>query len=178
MQTRTKTAAIALTGAVALASGAYALGTQTGGGSAVAAGDPGDELVIAAGPADRDRPLFRTHFRGGPLGSERLADRLGVDESELREALEDIRPQLPDPGEVHRDFAERLAKELGISEERVDAALERMRENAERGFEQRHDELAERLADRLNLDVDKVKAALGDFPFLGHVHAGPPPLRP
>ena len=178
MHTRTKTAAVALTGAVALASGAYALGTQVGGGAASAADRSGGGLAIAADPSDPDRPLFRTHFRGGPLGSERLADRLGVDESDLREALEDIRPQLPDPGEVHRDFAQRLAKELGIAEDRVDAALERMRESAEREFEQRRDELAERLADRLNLDVDKVKDELGDFPFLGHVRPGPPPLRP
>jgi Clp amino terminal domain, pathogenicity island component len=175
MHTRTKTAAIALTGAVALASGAYALGTQVGGGAAVA-DEPGDELVIAADPSDRDRPLFRAHFRGGPLGSDRLADRLGVDESDLRDALEDARSQLPDPGEVRRDFGAQLAKELGISEDRVDAALERMRERTEREFEQRRDELAERLADRLNLDVDKVKDALGDFPFLGHVRPpGPPP---
>jgi hypothetical protein len=176
MQTRTKTAAIALTGAVALASGAYALGSQAGGGSAVAAGDRGDELVIAADRSGSDRPMFRTHFRGGPLGSEDLADRLGVEESELREALEDVRPQLPDPREVHRDFSQRLANELGIAEDRVDAALERMRDSAEREFEQRHDELAERLADRLNLDVDKVKEELGDFPPIGRfAHPGPPP---
>ena len=173
MDTRTKTAAIALTGAVALASGAYALGTQVGGGSAAAAGDrPGDELVIAAGTSDRGGPMFRAHFRGGPLGSDALADRLGVDESDLREALEDVRSLLPDPREVHRDFANELAKELGISEQRIDAALERMRDRTEKEFEQRRDELAQRLADRLNVDVDKVKDALGDVPFFGH---GPPP---
>jgi energy-converting hydrogenase A subunit M len=165
MRTRTKTAALALTGAVALASGAYALGTQTGGGAAVAADQPAP-----------DRPAFSAHWRGGPLGSESLADRLGVDESELREALEDVRPQLPDPREVRGDFAERLSDELGIDQERVEAALERMRRSAERDFEQRRDELAERLADRLNLDADEVEEALGDFPFLGHRRMGPPPM--
>jgi Clp amino terminal domain, pathogenicity island component len=164
MRTRTKTAALALTGAVALASGAYALGTQTGGGAAV-----------AADPSAPDRPALRTHWRPAPFGSERLADRLGVDESELREALEDVRPQLPDPGEVRDDFAERLADELGIDQGRVEAALERMRRSVEREFEQRHDDFAERLADRLKLDVDEVKEALGDFPFLEHRRVAPPP---
>jgi energy-converting hydrogenase A subunit M len=163
MRTRTKTAALALTGAVALASGAYALGTQVGDGAAVAADQSG-----------QDRPTIRGHWRGGPLGSERLADRLGVDESELREALEDVRPRLPDPGEIHGDFAGRLADELGIDQERVEAALERMRSGVEREFEQRRDDLAERLADRLNLDVEDVKDALGDFPLLRPERPAPP----
>jgi energy-converting hydrogenase A subunit M len=167
MRTRTKTATIALTGAVALASGAYALGTQAGGGSA-----------DAADPQRPNVPTFQ-QIRGGlprePFGLDSLADRLGVDENDLEDALKDARPQLPDPKDVRRDFSEELANELGISKDRVDDALERMQDNAEQEFEQRRNELAEQLADRLNLDVDEVKEALEDQPFLGF--GGPLRLR-
>lgn len=139
--------AIVLTGAVALASGAYALGSQTDG-SAVAAGD---------------RPPG--YFHGGPgpgqgFGLDGLADRLGVDEDKLRDALEDVRGNLPDPHELHDDFAEELADELGTTEAKVQAALERIRKRHEQAFEDRRDAFAEALAKRLNLDADKVKDAL------------------
>jgi hypothetical protein len=138
--------AIVLTGAVALASGAYALGSQTDG-NAEAAGD---------------RPGY---FRGGPppgpgFGLDRLADRLGVEEDALRDALEDVRGDLPDIRAARDDFAKELADELGTTEAKVEAALERIREKHEQQFEQRHDALAEALAKRLNLDADKVKEAL------------------
>jgi energy-converting hydrogenase A subunit M len=108
------------------------------------------------------------------MGPDNLADRLGVDESELRDALDDFHRPLPEPGDLRDDFAESLAKELGIDQEKVEAALERVRENAEREFQQRHDELAQQLADRFNLDVDEVEEALDGFPFFGHVR----PVRP
>jgi Clp amino terminal domain, pathogenicity island component len=164
MTTRKKQAAIALTGAVALASGAYALGSQAGGGTAGAAGTP-----------DNPRPpaLVRA---GGPhveFGLDRLADRLGVDESDLRDALEDVRPERPDPGDIRDGFAKTLADELGIEQSRVEAALERVREKAEDTFEQHRDDFAKRLADRLNLDQDKVEDALDDGPFGFHRPAHP-----
>jgi hypothetical protein len=139
--------AVVLTGAVALASGAYALGSQTDG-SAEAAGD---------------RPAG--YFHGGPgpgvaFGLDRLADRLGVDEDKLREALEDVRGTLPDKDELRADFAKELADELGTTEAKVEAALERIREKHEQAFEARQDAVAEALAKRLNLDGDKVKEAL------------------
>jgi hypothetical protein len=131
--------AVVLTGAVALASGAYALGSQSDG-SAVAAGD---------------RPA---HFRGGPgPGLDRLADRLGVDEAKLRDALADIRGDLPDPRD---EFAKELADELGTTQAKVEAALERIRERHEQAFEDRLDTIAEALAKRLNLDADEVREAL------------------
>jgi energy-converting hydrogenase A subunit M len=166
MRTRTKTTAIALTGAVALASGAYALGTQTGGGSADAAD--------AANPPSPS--AIRAHFPGGgrPFGLDNLADRLGVDESALEDALDDVRSNLPDPDEVRGNFAEDLAKELGIDAKEVEDALDRLQDKAQQGMEQRRDELAKQLADRLNLDVDKVKDALGDSPFWGFRLARPP----
>jgi Clp amino terminal domain, pathogenicity island component len=140
-----KKTAVVLTGAVALASGAYALGSQSDG-SAVAAGDRA------------------AHFRGGPghaFGLDRLADRLGVDEDKLRDALEDVRGTLPDPPRERRvEFAKELADELGTTEAKVEAALERIRAKHEDEFEKRRDALAEALAKRLNLDAAKVKEAL------------------
>ena len=112
-----QTAALVLTGAVALASGAYALGSQSDG-SAVAAGED-------------ERPAFVHH--GGPgFGLDRLADRLGVDEAKLRDALEDVRGDLPARRELRADFAKELADELGTTQAKVEAALERIREQARR----------------------------------------------
>jgi hypothetical protein len=140
--------AIVLTGAVALASGAYALGSQTDG-AAEAAGDRTG--YFHGGPG---------HPPGAGFGLGRLADRLGVDEDELRDALEDVRGSLPDRDEVRGDFAKELADELGTTQAKVEAALERIREKHEQAFADRRDALAEALAKRLNLDADKVKAAL------------------
>jgi hypothetical protein len=149
---KTKTAA-ALAGAVALASGAYALGTQSDG-SAVAAGE---RPSLFAG----DRPALAVHGPDHhPFGLDRLADRLGVEEEALREALEDVRGSLPGPHKLHDDFAKQLADELGTTEAKVEAALERIRERQEKAFEDRHDAFAEALAKRLNLDADKVEEAL------------------
>jgi signal transduction histidine kinase len=142
-----KTAAV-LTGAVVLASGAYALGSQTDG-NAEAAGDRAGYAHLR-GP---DGPRMR-------FGLDNLADRLGVEEDALRDALEDVRGSLPEPRDIRSDFAQELADELNTSKARVEAALERIRENKQDEFEQRHDELAEALAQRLNLDVEKVKDAL------------------
>jgi hypothetical protein len=153
--------AIVLTGAVALASGAYALGSQAGDGAAAAAGD-------------NARPVAPIAHPGAPR-LDSLADRLGVDESELRDAFEDVRKSLPAPFERRDDFAEELAKELGTSADKVEAALERMRERFEQEAEDRRDDLAKRLADRLNVDPDEVEDALGDGPWGPHP---PPPRRP
>jgi hypothetical protein len=158
MTNRKITTAIVLTGAVALASGAYALGSQAGGGTAGAAGKP-----------DEARPtLFRGHDERPAFGLDNLADRLGVEEDQLEDALRDVRPDLPGPPRPPGDFAKLLADELGIDQSRVEGALERIRERTEKQFEQRRDEFAQRLADRLNLDPEKVEEALGDGPFLFH----------
>ena len=151
MRNPTQKTAVVLAGAVALASGAYALGSQADG-NAEAAGER---------PAAADRPFL--HLRGGPpgvFGLDRLADRLGVEASELREAFEDVRGDMHDPGEVRAEFAADLAKELGTTEAKVEAALERIRERHESEMEDRRDALAEALAKRLNLDASKVKEAL------------------
>jgi hypothetical protein len=152
-----KKTAIALTGAVALASGAYALGSQSDG-AAVASGD--------------ERPGATIHFRGGPgpgPGLESLADRLGVDEAKLREALEDVRGDVPGARrELHEEFAQELADELGTTQQKVEAALERIRAKHEDEMKERRDAFAEALAKRLNLDASKVEEALETPGFFRH----------
>jgi hypothetical protein len=153
-----QTTALALTGAIALASGAYALGSQSDG-NAVAAGE------------GQDRGPVLMH-RGGPgpgrgFGLERLADRLGVESSELREALEDVRGTVDPPADRRGAFAKELAAELNTTQAKVEAALERIRDKHEAEFEKRRDAMAEALAKRLNLDAAKVKEAL-EAPRLFH----------
>jgi hypothetical protein len=149
MTSRKQKAALALTGAVALASGAYALGTQVDDGAAVAAGDHPEKGVFIhhEGP-------------GRPFALEGLADRLGVDADKLRQTLEDIRSAAPDPRDRRDDFAKALADELGTTQAKVEAALERVHKQYEQEMKGRQDALAEELAKRLNLDVSKVKKAL------------------
>jgi hypothetical protein len=159
MTTRKQKAALAVTGAVALASGAYALGTQADDGAAAASGSRSGTAVAGPGSGP-DRGVFVHHDPGRPFGLEGLADRLGVDEDKLRDALQDIRSALPAPRERHDDFAKALADELGTTEAKVQAALERVRTKFEQEMKNRQDALAEELAKRLNLDVAKVKKAL------------------
>jgi hypothetical protein len=148
--------AVALTAAIALASGAYALGSQAGDGAAAA----------ASGAAD-PRPPF--DHRGGPPGLSGLADRLGVEEDALQDAMRDLRGAMAPPGPPGEEFAKELADELGTTEAKVEAALERVRARHERELEARHAEFAKQLAERLKLDAADVEEALGDF--------GPPRLR-
>jgi AraC-like DNA-binding protein len=145
MTRRKQTTAFALAGAVALASGAYALGTQAGDGAATANGRsaaPGHGF----GPGRPGAPGFRPGF-------ENLADRLGVDEAELRRALEDI------ASERKADFAQRLADALNVDRAKVEQALEDAR--PDRPHRPRPPEaLAAALAKELGLSTAKVRAAL------------------
>jgi hypothetical protein len=134
MRTPRKTTAILLVGGVALASAGYAIGTQAGGGSA-AAGDSSDDA--------------RRFGPGEPFDD--LADALGVDAGELRDALADF-------GSRHRTerkdtFAAALADALGKSTEEVERALEERHEAARSAF-------ARRLAAALDLEPADVEAAL------------------
>jgi DNA-binding MarR family transcriptional regulator len=143
-----RTTAFALAGAVALASGAYALGSQAGDGSAAAA-------KTTNAPGYGPPPGARGH-EGPGEHLDALADRLGVKPADLRAALEDI-------AKAHRaDFAQKLADALGIDRAKVDAAFAKLRANGPdhaAGHDRRHD-FAQDLADALNLSVDKVQAAL------------------
>jgi hypothetical protein len=116
MTTSRKSIAIVVAGVVAT-SGAYALGSQAGDGSASARGSGSGSGSAGEGMPGDGR---------GARHLEGLAERLGVQESRLREALRELRAE-------HRDgFARRLARELGLDAARVRAALERMHDEARR----------------------------------------------
>src|SRR3954453_2215140 len=89
MTPRTRNTALAITGAAAVAFGAYALGSQSGSGSAGARGGsapppsaPGTAVFVHRGGG---RPGFG---RRGEFGLQALADKLGVSTTALRDALE------------------------------------------------------------------------------------------
>jgi biotin operon repressor len=177
MTPRTKKTAAALTGALVLASGAYALGSQAGDGSALA-GSPNTNRQPAGygfggGPG---------HFRGGPR--QALADaakQLGVSEDKLIAALKTLRDDRKDKGEELRDaFEKALAKELGIPEAKVESALDKranlrhdgrkLRRDGRRG--DLRDAFAKQLASKLGVSEAKVRAALDDAHKNGR--PGPP----
>jgi transcriptional regulator with XRE-family HTH domain len=154
MTRRKQTTAFALAGAVALASGAYALGTQTRDGSAEAAktasGQARDEVRFGHGfgPGRPAGPGLRPGF-------EDLADRLGVDEDALRDALEDIAADRKD------DFAQRLADALGVDRAKVEQAFENVRpDRPPRPRIPRPGAFAAALAKELGLSTAKVRTAL------------------
>ena len=177
--------ALVLAGAVVVASGAYAAGTQVGGGSASAKDDP------------QDRPERGFMFRGGPPpGLDNLADRLGVSEEQLENALKSLRDELgpkeplklklrgkgPGPAPASPafgfvgpsdDLAQELADELGVEKSKVDKALENIRKKHVAEAKEKRDEFLQKLADKLGISVDKVKEAFADGPF-----GGPPPAPP
>jgi Clp amino terminal domain, pathogenicity island component len=146
---------VAVAGAALLASGAYALGSQAGGGSASAhgAGRPG---AYALG-FQHHRP----HDRAG-LGLDALANKLGVSADQLRTALQGVRQDL---APQKHDLAAQLADALGVTPAKVRAAFEKIRTDARKAF-------VAALAKRLNLDQSKVDQALGSMPgpFFGRRH--------
>jgi methylphosphotriester-DNA--protein-cysteine methyltransferase len=138
-----QTTALALAGAIALASGAYALGSQTDDGNAAAAKTPSGHR-FAGGPGGPG-------FAGRP-GLDGLANKLGVSEDKLRSALEAIAKE-------HRDgFASELASALGVDRAKVEQAFQNLR--PKRPPEPRRPRaVAAALAKELGISVAKVRAA-------------------
>jgi biotin operon repressor len=176
MTPRTKKTAAALSGALVLASGAYALGSQAGDGSAIA-GSP-NAARQPAGYGFGGGPGH--HFRGGPRAA--LADaakQLGVSEDELLAALkklrEDKRAQLDD---LRDAFEKSLASELGISEAKVEAAFDErvverkgkreLRRDGRRG--DMRNAFADELAKELGISAAKVRAAVDEVHKGGRPH--------
>jgi Clp amino terminal domain, pathogenicity island component len=130
--------ALVLLGAVGLASAAYGIGSATGGGSATAEPD--------------NTPAVKREFHlGPPPGFGDLADKLGVDEDELADAMRDFGEQ--EMGEHRDDFANALATALGISADKVTDALDDV-------VEVHRVRIDERLADALGVDASAVRDAL------------------
>jgi hypothetical protein len=198
MKGSTAATAAVLAGAVALASAAYGIGTQTGDGTAEAARD-GER------PAE---PRLFMRFDG-------LAEELGVDADELEDAMRDFHEQ--QSGEVRDAFASALAEALGKPVDDVKAALEEVgpgegmrpgcaphvslrrlaaeldvtrselrkalgeaRAGVDSPFEQQHEDLVTFLADRFGLSKDEVEQALPEPPDPDErprfAPDGPPPL--
>jgi hypothetical protein len=161
-----RTTAFALAGAIALASGAYALGNEAGDGSAEAAKGDQVRLGHGFGPPARPRAMAAALAKELGLstakvraaleqhhGPHELADALGVSEERLREAFHAV---MGKPRRLHGPGRDDLAEKLGVTQAQLDAAFEKLR-----------DDFAQELAERLNLDVAKVKEALEATPRFG-----------
>ena len=162
MEKRTKTTAMVLAGSVALASTAYAIGSQSGDGTSGAAS--------------------RNAKSAGARG-QTLAERLGVSEAELRAAFDDIRKDDPPPGGDPRTRLEKaLADGLGKSQDEVADALDELRKQHEAEHAERRAAFAKSLADELGIDASKVTAALEklrpDRAGARRFRGGPPPGGP
>lgn len=116
-----KRAATALAGAAAVASVAYGVGTQAGGGAADAAKGTATKARSAA--AHRGGPWGDRGDRAAGLAA--MAKKMGVTSAELKKALDSLRPAKGDgPGGPELSA---LAKELGVSSTKLQAAFEKVR---------------------------------------------------
>jgi hypothetical protein len=160
MATRTKTLAAVTVGAAALASGAYAVGSTTGGGFAAASISP----QSAGANVNTNDPWI-----------EALAGKLGVQPSQLGDALDAIhneQGQQGGPGgDPKDDIATALADALGVSKDKVVAALDKIAPRPTRPAEPKlHGDFAAKVAGKLGVDESKVKDALTNLRAGG----GPP----
>jgi transcriptional regulator with XRE-family HTH domain len=147
MTNGTKKTTAVLAGAVVLASGGYALGTQ-GDGAAIA---QSGGSTTSTTPTPPEPPKAPGHLRGpGGPGFDDLADKLGVSALKLRAALEKVRPQVG--GRDRDEHLEAFAKALGKSVDEVRAAQDKLRAAAE-------DEFNAAIAKALGMSADEVKKA-------------------
>ena len=178
MTPRTKKTAAALSGALVLASGAYALGSQTGDGQALAGQNAnatrqgGYGFGYGPGPGKHG-------FRGGPR--QDLADaakKLGVSQDKLLAALKNLRDDRKGKVDDLRDaFEKALAKQLGIPESKVESALDKRGADRQGGRKLKRDghrgdmrdAFAKQLAAKLGITEAKVRSALD-----AQRKAGPP----
>ena len=158
-----RTTTAALTGAVALASGAYALGTQEGDGSAVArSSDAAATAVVGpSGYGPGSGPGRPGHDRRGARDLSGLASRLGVGEEALRTALQELRDARDrDRDDHHEALAATLAGSLGVSQDKVEHALDALHGDRDRDRQERRQAFAAAVANQLGVDAAKVRAAL------------------
>lgn len=162
MKTRTKELAIVLLAGVVLSSGAYALGSQSGNGGALAAGSSasGSTGSRAANVADRQGPgaVRGLRRRAEGFGLDALARKLGVSTTALRDALQAIR-QAKTPEQRRAELIQALATALGRPVDQVTSGVNSVL--PDRGIGRRfRDDFAQSLATALRVDVAKVKAGL------------------
>jgi hypothetical protein len=152
MTTKTKKLATLLTVAVVLSSGAYALGTQTGDGGAIASS--GSASANTSGTTTTHRG-----FRGGPgrAGFADLAQKLGVSTTALENALEAIRDEKTFD-QRRTEITNALAAALGKPAADVTKALDSVLPDRPR--DRRRGDVAAALAKALGVDQAKVQAGL------------------
>src|SRR3954452_1363690 len=161
MNTRTKKLAVLLGVGVVLSSGAYALGTQSGDGGALASGSnasasgaaPAKGTVVVSGRAGPGRPGFR-----GGAGLGDLATKLGVSETALRTALEAVRDSKT-PEQRRTELTQALATALGKPADQVTSALSSVLPDKP-GRRTVRSDLTTDLAKALGVDAAKVQAGL------------------
>lgn len=151
---RKTTTAVALTGAVAAISGAYALGTQVRDGSAEAR----DAASTSTSTTTSGSTTAARTTAGRPDPGQELAQRLGVSQDALRKALDALRakgagPGAGGPGRDHAADDQALADALGVTPARLRAALQKLHDAHEQ------EELSA-LAKALGVDVAKLHSAL------------------
>ena len=168
MTPRRKTTATVVAGAVVLASGAYAIGSQTGSGTSGAATESSNASAHARAARWDDR-------------ASSLANRLGVSEEKLRAAFEDIRKSDPG-GDPRARFQKALADALGLDESKVSDAFATLEKQHRAREDEHRAAFARRLSAALGLDASKVAAALDklrpDRSDRGPRPLGPPPGGP
>jgi transcriptional regulator with XRE-family HTH domain len=165
MKTRTKKLATLLTAGVALSSGAYALGSQSGDGGALASSSGGSSASAAAkgaNVADRGgRSGVRRFDRRGGAGLDALATKLGVTPAALQTALKGIRDEKT-PAQRRTELIQALATALGKPVDQVTTAVNSvLPDKPDRGPGTRdRTDFAAALAKALGVDQAKVQAGL------------------
>ena len=163
MTTKTKKLATLLTVAVVLSSGAYALGTQTGDGGAIASSgsasaSTGPNTAAGATNIAATGSATTRGFRGGPAraGFADLAQQLGVSTTALEDALKAIRDEKT-PDQRRTEITNALAAALGKPAADVTKALDSVLPDRP---DDRRGDFAAVLAKALGVDQAKVQAGL------------------
>src|SRR4051794_7894317 len=163
MKTRTKQLAIILLAGVVLASGAYAIGSQSGGGGALASGA---NASASGGPAatsvsDRQGPRTVRGVRRGArdFGLDALAQKIGVSTTALQDALQAMR-QAKTPQQRRTEAIHALATALGKPGDQVTSAVSSVLPALGAGGRRFRDDFAATLAKGLGVDQAKVQAGL------------------
>jgi len=164
MTTRTKKLATLLAVAVVLTSGAYALGSQAGGGGALASSSgnaSGNAAVgatnVSTGNGAGGRGVRGDRFR---FGFDNLAQKLGVSTTALQHALKAIRDEKT-PDQRKTEAIQAFAAALGKPVDQVTSAVNSVLPDRGPGKAGDHrGDFAAALAKALGVDQAKVQAGL------------------
>jgi transcriptional regulator with XRE-family HTH domain len=163
MTTRTKKLATLLTTGVVLSSGAYALGSQTGDGGALASSSAGSTTAAGANGTNvadrRGRAGARAFGRDRGFGLEALATKLGVTPTALHNALKAIR-DAKTPAQRRAELTQALATALGKPVDQVTTAVNSVLPDKPDRGPGRAGDFAAALAKALGVDTAKVQAGL------------------